>query len=167
MDPVDKTRAWLQDFVLALNLCPFAHAPFSAGAVRIVQSRAADEVEVLAEVVDEAHLLVAEPVPETTLLVVPTLLANFDDLLDLVAAAEALLERIDLDQDIQLVGFHPDYQFDGAPADDPANATNRSPLPIVHLLRRKDVARAAASHPDVDGIAERNITLLRQMATDD
>lgn len=167
MTPVDETRAWIEAVVLGLDLCPFAHAPWRAGRVRLVASRAEGPMELLAELLGEARLLADAPEPDTTLLVVPHLLADFDDLLDLQAAGEAVLEAEGLDEVVQLVGFHPDYAFADADPEDPANATNRSPHPTLHLLRRAQVADAVARHPDVHGIAARNVALLRARAQGD
>jgi hypothetical protein len=164
MDALADTRRWMEEFVLALDLCPFARAPWRAGRVRLIESRAANEEEVLAELLHEISLLTGGPDPDTTLLVIPQLLSDADDLLDLVAAGEELLERLDLDSDVQLVGFHPAYCFDDAAMDDPAHATNRSPHPTIHLLRQDQVSRAIDAHPDIDAIARRNMALLRARA---
>ncbi len=158
------TRRWLEDVVLRLDLCPFAHDPFARGAIRVVARPAPDLEAVLTEVVVEAVSLVQGP-QETTLLALPgPALDDFDDLLDALDAAEDTLDRTGHGDAVQLVGFHPRYRFADAPADDPANATNRSPTPMIHLLRRADVARAAATHPDVAGIPVRNVALLRRLA---
>lgn len=165
-DPVTTTEAWLRDFVIALDLCPFAAGPFRAGQVRVVASRGDGLEECLAELLGEAQLLDQgqEGGASTTLFVVPQLGLDFEELLDLVDLGEALLEQEDLDASVQLVGFHPDYLFADAEPEDPANATNRSPFPMVHLLRRDDVARAIAGHPDVDGIPAHNVRVLRERA---
>lgn len=64
---------------------------------------------------------------------------------------------------LQVASFHPLYQFAGTRADDVENYTNRSPYPMLHLLREVSVARAAASFPDIDGIGARNIETLRRL----
>lgn len=157
------TEAWLRDFVVGLDLCPFAAGPLRAGRVRVSEARGGAAEEVLADLVGEADLLL-EDAAATTLLVVPgDLLADFEEFLDVLAYAEELFEQTGHADDLQLVGFHPDYVFgDADGADDPANATNRSPHPTFHLLRRDEVARAIDGHPDVAGIPARNVALLRE-----
>lgn len=158
------TRTWLEDVVLRLDLCPFAHDPFARGVVRVVARPAPDLETVLTEVVLEAVALVQGP-HETTLLALPgAALADFEDLLDALDAAEDTLDRTGHGDAVQLVGFHPDYRFADAEPDDPANGTNRSPTPMLHLLRRADVARAIAGHPDIESIPARNVALLRELA---
>jgi len=163
LDPVAATEAWLRDFVVALDLCPFAAGPLRAGAVRVIASRSCTMQDLLADLLNEIEVLRGEGA-STTLLVVPSLLADWDDFLDLLAFAEDLLDETGDAAFVQLVGFHPDYVFGDAPVGDPANATNRSPFPMLHLLRRDEVARAIEGHPDVSGIPERNIALLRERA---
>ena len=65
--------------------------------------------------------------------------------------------------EIQIASFHPDYRFADAAPDDVANATNRSPHPMLHLLREVSVARAVASHPDPAAIPARNVEQLRAL----
>jgi len=157
------TEEWLREFVIGLDLCPFAAGPWRAGRVRVAEARGGAVEEVLADLIGEADTLL-EGAASTTLLVVPgEVLADFEDFLDAVAWAEALFEETGHADDLQVVGFHPDYVFGDAEggADDPANATNRSPYPMFHLLRRDEVAKAIAGHPDVEGIPRRNAEVLR------
>ncbi len=151
--------------VVGLDLCPFARAPLRDDRIRFVLSRATEPIEILAEIVEEIAQIEAGTA-ETSLIVVPELLADFEEQLDLLAAAEALLADLDLEGRYQLVTFHPDYRFADAAPGDPADYTNRSPYPLFHVLRWADVARAAATHPDVHTIPERNIQRLRAMGAD-
>jgi len=71
----------------------------------------------------------------------------------------------------QLVGFHPDFVFAeaphtpwaGPPEDDPCHYTNRSPYPMLHILRQKSVKTAAESHTDSRSVSEANELRLRDM----
>ena len=149
----------MQEVVVGLNLCPFAAGPLGRGKVGW------RSVEVASDVV-MALLSLAEEVNagafETALLVLPE--CSFPQLLDLAAAAEDMLEQTGLDERFQLASFHPEYCFDGAWKDDPANATNQSPHPALHLLRVEDVSRAVDTHPDIASVPERNMALLRDRA---
>ena len=160
---IQKTRRWVESVIVGLNLCPFAAAPFRDGNLRFAISQVSDPHEILADLLHELSILDEDGGPRTTLLVLEQGPADFDGYLDLFATAEALLERTGHAERYQLVSFHPAYRFEGAPADDPANHTNRAPLPTIHILRRSDVAQAIASHPDVTSIPETNINLLRRL----
>ena len=160
---IASTRVWLESVVLGLELCPFAQQPWQAGRV-LIQACQPDGLEAaLTDILAAAAALVRGP-HETTLLVIEgDVAASFEALLELIEIAEALLEESGHGLSTQLVGFHPAFQYAGTRTDDVSNATNRSPLPMVHLLRRGDVARAAAQHPDVHGIPATNQSRLRAL----
>jgi hypothetical protein len=91
-------------------------------------------------------------------------LQDFKDYNEFLGLADALLGSLDLEGELQVASFHPDYCFADTAADAPDNLTNRSPFPMLHLLREESVERAVASHPDVASIPERNIALLRSLS---
>jgi len=75
-----------------------------------------------------------------------------------------LIESLELDGVFQLATFHPHYQFEGSEPSAPENRTNRSPYPMLHILREERLTKAIATYPDVDRIPERNIALMRSLA---
>lgn len=160
-----EVEAWLEQVVIGLQLCPFAAKPKELGRVRIVVSDSQDLEGLLQQLYAEMMKLADTPadVLETTLLAVPDQLQDFEEYWSLLAVAEELLAQSPWRDSFQIASFHPDYQFDGCAADDPANFSNRSPYPLFHLLRESSVSWAVESHPDVEGIPERNIALLRGM----
>ena len=163
----EKVEAWLDGVVVGLQLCPFAARPREQGTVRIVVSEHREVEPLLQQLYAELMKLDDTPVDalETTLLVVPHQLADFDEYWTVLGVAEELLAQSPWRGGFQIASFHPDYQFDGCEADDPANFSNRSPYPIFHLLRESSVSWAVDKHPDVEAIPERNIDLLRGMDT--
>ena len=121
----------------------------------------------MAEIIHEIELLEDErPEAETTIVVIPTLLQNFDHFLDAIGMCEALLEQLGKSDRFQLAHFHPDYVFDGTEENDPANHTNRSPHPAIHILRWDDVRHAMQTHPDIARIPQRNQALLRGLGSE-
>ena len=162
------TRAWVDRVVIGLHLCPFARSPQARGRVRYVVSGAEDTEALLSNLIDELKLLVANAPEqiETTLLIHPHVLTDFEDHNDFLAIAEAALAAIDLDGVLQIASFHPDYRFAGSQPDDIANATNRSPHPTLHLLREDSIERALASFADPDSIFQANIATLRQLGAE-
>ncbi|MFT4978947.1 MAG: hypothetical protein ACI8S6_004857 [Myxococcota bacterium] len=161
---IEQTRLWVEAVVVGLELCPFAAAPHRQGRIRYTLTDAEDVEALLAVIAEEALRLDGWSPEEvaTTLLLAPGA-GGFEETLDLVEAAEGLVEAMGLSEAVQLVAFHPDYVFADATADDPANHTNRSPCPLIHLLRAEDVARAAEGHPDIAQIPEQNIARLRAL----
>jgi len=162
---IAATKGWLRNVVIGLNLCPFAKQPFAQGRVRLCVSHATDEDALLADLGAELVALQhADPeVCETTLLIHPGVLDDFFEYNDFLEVADALLHELGLEGELQVASFHPDYQFADTPAEAAENCTNRSPYPLLHLLREDSVQRAVESVPDTDEIYRRNIRTLREL----
>jgi uncharacterized protein len=162
---IAETRAWVEIAVIGLNLCPFAKAVHTKGQVRYVASDATDADTLLAQLCDELRWLAGTPAEETdtTLLIHPGVLQDFDDYNDFLDVADAALQSLELDGVLQVASFHPDYRFAGTDADDIANATNRSPYPTLHLLREASVERAVAAFPEPEAIYEANMDTLESL----
>jgi uncharacterized protein len=159
------THAWLEKVVIGLNLCPFAKAVYVKNQVRFVVSRANNSDALLEDLERELRLL-AEFAPEkidTTLLIHPNVLTDFLDYNDFLDVCDSVIEELELDGILQVASFHPQYQFADTEIDDVANFTNRSPFPTLHLLREESITRAVESFPDVGGIYEKNIAMLRRL----
>ena len=150
---VTATRNWLSQFIIAHNICPFAHQV-------VVSAKLEDCLEAL---ITECRYLDAQPGCETTLLIMPEAGVDFDDFLDLLAIAEQLLHDQGYEGVYQLASFHPDYCFAGEPVDDPANYTNRSPYPMLHIIREASLEQALRHYENPEQIPERNIELTRQL----
>jgi hypothetical protein len=170
MNPIDDihvrdTRRWLERAVIGLNLCPFAKAVHVKNGVHYAVSNATDPDQVLADVCAELDALAAlDPqVRETTLLIVPHCLQDFVDFNDFVGRAERALRKRGLEGTLQLASFHPRFQFAGAAQDDITNFTNRSPYPVIHLLRESSIDRAVDAFPHPETIYETNMETLRRI----
>jgi uncharacterized protein len=163
-----ETRAWLERVVIGLNLCPFAKGPFAKGQVRIVVSEATDTEALREQLVDELNRLAEAPAErlETTLLVHPGVLADFTDYNDFLDVADVCLQALDLEGELQVASFHPEYQFADAGPDDVSNATNRSPYPTLHLIREASVARAVEAFPEAEQVFEVNIATMEKLGTE-
>lgn len=156
------TRQWLQDVVIGLNLCPFARREFDAGRIHFAVTEETDMEALLMAFATELSRLDKTPEIETSLVIFANAVPDFHDYLDLLDMAQAWLEEQELEGIFQLASFHPLYQFADSAPDDEANYTNRSPFPVIHILREDSVERAVASHPDPAMIPERNIQLARE-----
>ena len=108
-------------------------------------------------------MLVDDSSIETTLLGHPHVLksvAAYNDVLDL---ADGLIESMALEGVVQVASFHPSYRFAGTLPAAHENLTNRSPSPMLHLLREESIEVAAESHPDIGAIPQRNIEYLNDL----
>ncbi len=160
-----RTRRWIAEVVIGLNLCPFARKPFAGDRIRFVVTPAATAAELRAVLAQELRLLADTPAEqvETTILIHPHVLTDFLDYNDFAADANDLLSEMELDGIIQIATFHPDYRFAGSTPDAVENFTNRSPYPMLHLLREESIT-AVASDPDaLAGIPERNIETMKHL----
>lgn len=162
---VATTRNWLERAVIGLRLCPFASHPYLNDRVRYYVSTQRSGEGLREELIRELQLLQdTDPlVCETTLLIHPHALTDFRAYNDFLDECDAVLAELGLDGELQVASFHPRYQFAGARAEDIENYTNRSPYPMLHLLREASVARAVASFPAIDRIGESNIATLRRL----
>lgn len=160
------TRQWIETVVVGMNFCPFANRELHRNTVRFITSPELDIESVLLQLIDECIHLDADDGTQTTLLILPEGFADFDDYLDLAGLAEDLLADRGYEGVYQVASFHPDYRFADADADDPANYTNRSPYPMLHLLREDGLEAAIASYPDPDAIPENNIAKARALGSD-
>ncbi|MBU0784600.1 MAG: DUF1415 domain-containing protein [Gammaproteobacteria bacterium] len=165
-DIIDATRRWVEQVVVAFNLCPFAKRELVKERVRFVVSKAVDEATLLDELAHELALLNVDDSIETTLLVHPQVLRDFYRYNDFLEAADELLVDMDLEGVYQVASFHPDYQFGGTEPDDAENYTNRSPYPMLHLLREDSLSEAIDNYPEVDLIPERNIECMNEQGVD-
>jgi uncharacterized protein len=165
---IEKTKNWLEKFVIGLNLCPFAKHPFKSDKIRYIVSKETDLNLVAETFAKELAILAhADPVDlETTLVIIPDLLEDFEDYLNFLDFCEQLVEELEYEGLIQVASFHPKYQFDDTSPDDVENFTNRSPYPMIHLLKESSVTWAVENFDDVDDIPEKNIETMKNLGID-
>ena len=163
---ISATRKWVEDVVVGYNLCPFAKRELVRNRVRFVVSEAETEDELLQALHSELQRLEDEPEIETSLLIHPGVLQDFGPYNEFLDAADGLLAYLDMEGVYQIASFHPDYQFAGTEPDASENYTNRSPFPMLHLLREASLEAAIDSYPDVDGIPQRNIELMNELGSE-
>jgi hypothetical protein len=165
---IAATRDWLEKAVIGLNLCPFAKAVHAGNQIRYAVSDAQTPEALLADLVRELQMLAAPDRTdvETTLLIHPRVLVDFLAYNDFLDIADAAVEELGFAGTIQVASFHPQYRFADTEPDAIENFSNRSPYPMLHLLREESVERAIAAFPDVARVPERNIETLRSIGHD-
>ncbi|QEM82479.1 DUF1415 domain-containing protein [Halomonas binhaiensis] len=163
---IKATQTWVESFVVAHNVCPFAGREVKRGSVHYRSLDGRHLEEALLGLIDACSHLDRVPEVETILLVFERGLEDFDDYLDALIMAEALLAEQGYEGVYQLASFHPDYVFEGSDEDDPANFTNRSPWPVWHLLREAGLEQALMHYADPEQIPVRNITRMREIGSE-
>lgn len=160
-DAITQTKKWITDVVIGCNFCPFAAREVKLDRVRYEVTDTKDMAVALELMINECRALDESTAIETTLLIFTQGFTSFDDYLDLISLAEQTLRHYQYEGVYQVASFHPLYCFEGEEKDDAANYTNRSPYPMLHLLREESIEKALEKYPDPDSIPERNIEFAR------
>jgi len=164
------TRKWIEHVVVGFGFCPYAAAVLDTENALHIDVCESDNEPIhdaaLQHLSSIARQMIDNSDPETVLIVMPQGMEDFYDYLDLLADAEDLLQREQLTSVLQLASFHPDYRFDSTPIDDAANFTNRSPFPMLHILREESVEKLIGEGDFASTIPERNIETARSKGFD-
>ncbi len=165
---IQETQDWLIKAVIGLNLCPFAKAVHVKEQIKYVVSEAISVEQLLEDLAKELEFLaeVSREKTDTTLLIHPNVLNDFLDYNDFLELADQLLEDLDLDGELQIASFHPQYQFAGTYIDDITNFTNRSPYPTLHLIREDSIDEAVKAFPEAEAIFETNMRTMEKLGVD-
>jgi uncharacterized protein len=163
---IKATESWLNVFIIGQKICPFASRPYENKQISYQVYSGKDIHDCLQDLITECRRMDDDGSIETTLLILADLGIEFDYFLDLLALAEQLLTDQGYEGVYQLASFHPQYCFADSDPDDPANYTNRSPYPMLHIIREASIELALQSYPDAELIPERNIALLRKLGTE-
>ncbi|WP_338815744.1 DUF1415 domain-containing protein (plasmid) [Bernardetia sp. Wsw4-3y2] len=185
IDIQKNTKKWFEEWILKLNLCPFAHSVYAKKQIRFEIEESDSFEKCVQKAVSEIELLQdndneqSQNYIDTTLLVFPNIFFNlsekinneentlFNDFLDFVAVLDLYLEQNNLEEKFQLVAFHPNYIFAGEDINSKSHFTNRSPYPILHILREKSVENAIKNYNQVEAIPQKNIEKLEKMKDTD
>jgi len=159
---IEQTQKWIKDIVIDLNFCPFAAKALLKKSIHYSVLQNADIDQSLETLIKEMQYLDANESIETTFIIFSNDFSDFEDYLDLVDAAQQLLEDKGYEGVYQLASFHPEYCFEGADKDDAANYTNRSVYPMLHLLREDSITKALSLYKHPELIPENNIKLARE-----
>ena len=165
---IKDVERWLDEVVIGLNFCPFAAKPRRNEQVRFVTSKATSEELLLTDLQDELTLLDQTPSSkiETTLLIVPEMLSDFHDYNQFLELVDELLVQFEWEGIFQVASFHPDYCFADAEPDSVDNLTNRSPYPVLHILREDSIEKALENIADPDEVYKRNIETMKTLSSE-
>ena len=162
------TKTWVEKVVIGLNLCPFAKPVFAKNQIKFVLSEAENPQNLTEDLVKELVFLtgIEGDDIETTILVHPFVLQDFGDYMDYIELANDIVYQLNLEGVLQIASFHPDYQFEGTEKEDLENYTNRSPYPMLHIIREDTIEKAVKTYPNVDNIPQNNIKKVKSLGKD-
>ncbi|KKJ75389.1 hypothetical protein WH95_18205 [Kiloniella litopenaei] len=162
---LELTKLWVDVMVIGQNLCPFAAPERNRKSIRYVIVEKEKQSEAIEMFLSELLFLQqsSEDEASTSLVIFPTGFDNFDVFLDLLDYAEDALVQVGVEGLFQLASFHPNYQFDGLPSEDITNWTNRSPFPVLHIIREGQMGRVLDSYKSPEEIPERNMALMERL----
>ena len=159
---VDATKQWLDEIIIGLNICPFAKKEFVNNTICYHKSEADQIKPALKTLIEQCHYLQEHNEIETTLLIFTEGFRSFDRYLDLVDYANDLLIESGFEGIFQLASMHPEYCFADDDFDAATNFTNRSPYPMLHIIREESMARVLAIYKEPEKIPEQNMALAEQ-----
>ena len=162
---IDKTQHWLRAFIVDLNICPFAKREIERNTLKIQVGEAKKRQQALEEFLIELIFLDNNPAIETTILIFPLLFDDFFHYLDFVDIAELLIREQGYEGIYQFATFHPHYCFADVEFNDLSNFSNRSPYPMLHIIREESMEKAIAYYGDTTTIPTNNITNLRKLGS--
>lgn len=155
---IKQTLQWVDKVIIGENFCPFARKERETNRIRTVETADTDNALILQTLLDEMLLLESNRDIETTLLVISEGTKDFFDYLDLVDLANRLVRQEDFEGIFQLATFHPNYLFADAPAEATSHYTNRSPFPMLHIIREESLEQALETFANPENIPVRNVT---------
>jgi hypothetical protein len=166
---IKAVQQWLEQVVIGLNLCPFASKPYRDNQVRIQVCDSDNELSLLETLQAELTLIDESPASEieTTLLLIPNLLHDFEDYNQFLDLVDGLLDEFEWAGEYQVASFHPQYCFAGVAPESPENLTNRSPYPLLHIIRESSIEAALEHYDNPEAIPQRNIARMNALSEDE
>ncbi|WP_377113727.1 DUF1415 domain-containing protein [Pseudoalteromonas sp. M58] len=163
---ISQTREWVSSVIVKYNFCPFARKEVENNCIHYIVSNANTIDDAVMDMLEQCIELDRESERETTLIMFDNGFSDFEDFLDLVDLANALLVAQGFEGKYQIANFHPDYVFADSDETDPANYTNRAPFPTLHLIREASMSEALENYDEPESIPEHNINLARRKGID-
>lgn len=163
---VSATKQWLEEIIIGLNFCPFAKKEFVNNTICYYKSAAEQVKPALHTLIEQCHFLLQNEKVETTLIIYSEGFRSFERYLDLVDYANDLLIESGFEGIFQLATMHPEYCFADVDYDDASNYTNRSPYPMIHIIRESSMSRVLSVYKDPESIPENNMVLADEKGGD-
>jgi len=155
---------WLEQTIIGLDLCPFARKPFLEGKILIEELPGQESSEAQNHFLNSLSSFQGQVQFETVLLVYPKWKVSFKDFYDFSQDCEDHLVSLGLDDEFQLVAFHPDFCFEGLKFSNRANLVNSSPLPLIHILKINDLKLLNLSGKEAEAMSFGNAKKLEELS---
>ena len=130
---------WLEKTIIGLDLCPFTRKPYLEGKILVKELSGQDSPEAQNQFLTSLSFFQGQTQFVTVLLPYPKWKVSFEDFYDFFSDCEEHLVSLGLEDEFQLVAFHPDFCFHGLNFSNRANLVNSSPLALIHILKRQDL----------------------------
>ena len=165
---LEAVKNWVENFVIDYQLCPFARKVYLQNRIRFLVENSADTTEMMTTFVNEMAFLkqISSENTDTTILIFPNGLDDFNNFLDFVAMAQHFLEELGHEEDLQIATFHPAYQFEETLTTSAENYTNRAHYQILHVVREKSMANVLENYENPDLIPIKNIALMNKIGAE-
>lgn len=160
---IEQTKKWLSNVIIEHSICPFAQREFDNNRIHYEIIESTQLEAQLEHLILQCEALDKDSHRETSLLIFPSSLFEFEAYLDTLEIATELMAKQGYEGIYQLASFHPKYCFADSVSNDASNYTNRSPYPMLHILREASIEKALINYPDPENIPERNIELTREL----
>lgn len=160
---INRTLCWIKTFIIEYTICPFSSHVIKHESLAMSLSTESSKKSCYAELIHVIETLENNSSIETALILFPTYFSDFYDYLDFANRAEQILIKRGYEGMYQLATFHPEYCFADANPDDVTNYTNRSPYPMLHILRETSIDTAIEFYGNTEQIPLNNINKLRDM----
>ncbi|MBT8448191.1 MAG: DUF1415 domain-containing protein [Gammaproteobacteria bacterium] len=163
---ISQSRRWVEGFIQKRNICPFATKVITE---QQLAYRCFDNNDVeycLTEIFVLLRKMQEQASPETMLIILPAWQEDFDGFLEVCEIARELLAAHELQNEFQFATFHPKYLFQNEAPDSPSHYTNRSPWPMLHIIRQSSISNALRHYPDPESIPDKNIKTMHRLGSD-
>lgn len=152
---------WLTEVIIGKNFCPFAARPYQEGTIKIMESSKEFFHDKFLDAMNLLNEMTSEEL--STILLYCNEFWEIEDFTDYFYMINDKLAELGLNETYQLVMFHPEFCFDGLEKDDVENYLQRSPFPVIHLLRTAMLEEVSLQKDLVENVLNSNKETLSHM----
>lgn len=156
-DVIEACKKWVYGYVIDLNLCPFAKAPMDLGQIEWL-------IENNPYQFDQHIRQFYKSKSKSKMLVIPEAV-SFMDYLNYVEVTAHVIRQLGYHEEIKIVTFHPEHIYEGIPESEAVVYANRSPYPIIQLLRKSDLRELGMTEKWKTEILRKNEETLEEIGS--